>query len=72
MRIGTLTDLSKYSAKFVDGGVVGWPIEYTTPSRSKGERKMSFTLKAQVLSGQAGASEKKGQDTVKNEGKDEL
>lgn len=69
---GTLNDLSKYSSKFVDGGVVGWPTEYTTPSRSRGERSMTFTLRAQVLSGQTSASEKVGQDTVKTETKDEL
>ncbi|KAJ4412068.1 hypothetical protein N0V82_008868 [Gnomoniopsis sp. IMI 355080] len=69
---GTLTDLSKYSSKFVDGGVVGWPIEYTYPSRSKGERNMSFTLKAQVLNSPASSSEKIDQDTVKADGKDEL
>lgn len=69
---GTLTDLSKYSPKFVDGGVVGWPIEYTHPSRSKGERNMSFTLKAQVLNSPATAPEKAEKDSVKAEAKDEL
>ncbi|KAJ4395870.1 hypothetical protein N0V93_000084 [Gnomoniopsis smithogilvyi] len=69
---GALTDLSKYSPKFVHGGVVGWPIEYTHPSRSKGERNMSFTLKAQVLDSPASASEKIDQDTVQTEAKDEL
>lgn len=69
---GTLTDLSKYSPKFVDGGVVGWPIEYTYPSRSKGERNMSFTLKAQVLNSPATARENVEKDSVKAEAKDEL
>lgn len=70
--IGTLTDLSKYSPKFVDGGIVGWPIEYTHPKRSKGERNMSFTLKAQVLNSPATAPEKLEKDNVKTDSKDEL
>lgn len=69
---GKLTDLSKYSPRLIDGGVVGWPIEYTYPKRSKGERNMSFTLKAQVLSSPATASDKIEKDNVKTEAKDEL
>lgn len=71
----TLSNLEKYSPKLVDGGVVGWPTDYTTPSRRQGLRKMEFTIKAQVLSAQADASVKKetAQDTViNNEAKDEL
>lgn len=71
--LATLTDLTKYGPKLVDGGVVAWPTDYTTPDRSTKERKMEFTIKAQVLSTKAGASpEKEGQDTVKPDSKDEL
>lgn len=70
---GTLTDLAKYSPKLVDGGVVAWPTGYTTPDRSTTERKVEFTIKAQVLSAKAGASiDKEAQDTVKADSKDEL
>lgn len=70
--VGTLADISKYSSKLVDGGVVGWPIEYTYPSRSKGERNMTFTLKAQVLNSPASVPEKIDQQVAKAEAKDEL
>jgi hypothetical protein len=70
---GTLTDLSKYGPKVVDGGVVAWPTDYTTPDRKTKERTMEFTIKAQVLSAKAGASiDKEGQDAVKPDSKDEL
>lgn len=72
-RADTLADLSKYSPKLVDGGVVGWPTDRSRPSRSKGLRKMDFTLKARVLKAQADVSEgKDAQDAVKTDGKDEL
>ncbi|KAL2262008.1 hypothetical protein VTK26DRAFT_2777 [Humicola hyalothermophila] len=45
----TLMDLSKYSSKLVDGGVIAYPVNYTQPKRSKGERDMEFTVKAEVL-----------------------
>ncbi|CAN8106553.1 unnamed protein product [Discula destructiva] len=69
---GTLIDLRKYSPKAVDGGVVGWPTEHTLPEREEGEREISFTLKAQVLSSEESATENIGQDKVQNAGKDEL
>ncbi|KAJ0119035.1 hypothetical protein J7T55_013270 [Diaporthe amygdali] len=69
----TLTDLTKYGPKLVDGGVVAWPTDYTTPKRSSEERKIEFTIKAQVLSAKAGAHlDKDGQDAVKTDSKDEL
>lgn len=69
----TLTDLTKYGPKLVDGGVVAWPTDYTTPKRSSEERKIEFTIKAQVLSAKAGAQlDKDGQDAVKTDSKDEL
>lgn len=69
----TLTDLTKYGPKLVDGGIVAWPTGYTTPDRSTTERTMEFTIKAQVLSAKAGASiDKEGQDAVKADSKDEL
>lgn len=65
-------DLSKYSAKIVDGGVVGWPTEHTEPEREAGDREMSFTLKAQVLSSEASTPDMVDQDKVRTESKDEL
>lgn len=71
--LATLTDLTKYGPKLVDGGVVAWPTGYTTPDRTTKERKMEFTIKAQVLSAKAGTSpDKEGQDAVKPDIKDEL
>lgn len=71
--LDTLTDLTRYGPKLVDGGVVAWPTGYTTPDRSTKERKMEFTIKAQVLSAKAGAStDKEGQDAVRPDSKDEL
>lgn len=71
--LDTLTDLTKYSSKLVDGGVVAWPASYTTPDRSTKERTMEFTIKAQVLSAKSGASiDKESQDAVKPDSKDEL
>lgn len=71
--LATLENLEKYSPKLVDGGVVGWPTHYTTPSRRQGLRKMEFTIKAQVLSAQADASVKKeAPDTANPETRDEL
>lgn len=71
--LDTLTDLTKYGPKLVDGGVVAWPTHYTTPDRKSKERTMEFTIKAQVLSAKAGAPiDKDGQDAVKPDSKDEL
>ncbi|KAF3760902.1 hypothetical protein M406DRAFT_222572, partial [Cryphonectria parasitica EP155] len=44
-----LSDLTSYSPKPVDGGVVGWTTNYPAPARKQGQREMKFTLKAQVL-----------------------
>ncbi|KAJ9156037.1 hypothetical protein NKR23_g1247 [Pleurostoma richardsiae] len=44
-----LLDLSKYSSKISDGGVVGWPTSHTEADRKKGMRNIEFTIKAQVL-----------------------
>lgn len=70
----TLRTLDRYSPKLVDGGVVGWPTDHTTPSRRQGQRQIEFTIKAQVLSAQveadASSSGQKEQGTVVN--KDEL
>ncbi|KAK4232719.1 Glucarate dehydratase [Achaetomium macrosporum] len=44
-----LLDLSKYSAKLVDGGVVAYPVHHSLPKRSQNKRDMEFTVKAQVL-----------------------
>ncbi|ROV90495.1 hypothetical protein VMCG_09831 [Cytospora schulzeri] len=61
----TLANLDNYSPKLVDNGVVGWTTHYTSPRRSQSERKMEFTVKAQVLSANVDPSvEKKGQDTL--------
>lgn len=71
--IDTLADLDKYSPKLIDSGVVGWTTHYTSPRRSLSERKMEFTVKAQVLSAKVDVSmEKEGQDTVRTDNKDEL
>lgn len=72
-----LGNLEKYSPKLIDGGVVGWTTDHTTPSRREGLRKMKFTIKAQVLSAQAQADasvkkEAAQQDKVNTEAKDEL
>ncbi|KAL1839633.1 hypothetical protein VTJ49DRAFT_1294 [Mycothermus thermophilus] len=42
-------DLSKYSHKLLDGGVVAYPVNHTTPDRSQGFRDIEITIKAQVL-----------------------
>jgi hypothetical protein len=42
-------DLSKYSSKLVDGGVVAYPVHYTWPKRGQGLRDIEFQVKAQVL-----------------------
>lgn len=54
-----MQDLSKYSSKLVDGGVVGWVTEHTRPARDDGERAMKFVVKAEVLA-------------LQDSGKDEL
>lgn len=50
----SLMDLSKYSAKLADGGVIAYPINYTGPKRSDGKRDIEFTVKAEVLELKAG------------------
>lgn len=71
--LDTLGDLDNYSPQLVDGGVVGWPIHYTTPSRRKGLREIEFILKAQVLNTRTETVIKENtQDTVKTDVKDEL
>jgi len=47
--LAALLDLSKYSSKISDGGVVGWPTSHTEADRKKGMRNIEFTVKAQVL-----------------------
>lgn len=44
-----MMDLSKYSGKLVDGGVVAYPVHYTWPRRGQGKRDIEFQVKAQVL-----------------------
>lgn len=69
----SLADLSKYGPELVDGGVVGWPTQFTKPARKEGRRQMRFTLKAQVLSAQTDATTSEGkEDPAKVEVKDEL
>lgn len=70
--LGTLTDLTKYSPRIADGGVVGWPTEHTVPEREKGHRKISFTLKSQVLSSEINVPDEEVQGRVQSEAKDEL
>lgn len=69
---GTLMDISKYSPKMVDGGIVGWPTEHTIPAREHGQRQISFTLKAQVLSSGTKVPASNGQERVQTDAKDEL
>lgn len=61
-----MSDLSKYSPKLTDGGVVAWT-SHTRADRKAGEREMTFTVKAQVLKAKADASEDEGESE-----KDEL
>lgn len=68
-----LANMDKYSPKLVDGGVVGWITDHTSPRRDQSERKMEFTVKAQALSAKVDASMKKeAQDTMRTDSKDEL
>ncbi|KAH6617504.1 hypothetical protein F5144DRAFT_457507, partial [Chaetomium tenue] len=58
---GPLLDLSKFSAKLVDGGVVAYPIHHSMPKRARGERDIEFQIQAQVLQlneGEEAATEK--------------
>lgn len=52
----TLADISKYSPKLSDGGVVAWTA-HTKANRKAEERTMTFTVKAQVLKAQGEAAE---------------
>ncbi|KAK8073942.1 hypothetical protein PG994_004841 [Apiospora phragmitis] len=45
----TLRDLSKYTPEVVDGAVVGWVTEHTSPNRAKKEREMQFTIRVESL-----------------------
>jgi hypothetical protein len=47
-------DLSKYSAKLADGGVIAYPVDYTLAKRSKDQRDIEFQIKAEVLELKAG------------------
>ncbi|KAK3291568.1 uncharacterized protein B0H64DRAFT_366921 [Chaetomium fimeti] len=46
---GPLLDLSKYSSKLVDGGVIAYPIHHSFPKRAQGKREIEFQIQAQVL-----------------------
>ncbi|KAH6842345.1 hypothetical protein B0I37DRAFT_195996 [Chaetomium sp. MPI-CAGE-AT-0009] len=46
---GPLLDLSKYSSKLVDGGVIAYPIQHSLPKRAQGKRDIEFQVQAQVL-----------------------
>ena len=60
----SLMDLSKYSAKLADGGVIAYPINYTGPKRSDGKRDIEFTVKAEVLELKAGETVEQAAETV--------
>ncbi|KAL2172336.1 hypothetical protein VTG60DRAFT_6175 [Thermothelomyces hinnuleus] len=70
-----LADLSKYSAELVDGGVVAYPVEHSSPGSSPLQREIEFTIKAQVLKlkegAQAAEKTEKTKET-KSAGKEEL
>jgi hypothetical protein len=51
-----MADISKYSPKLSDGGVVAWTA-HTKANRNAKERTMTFTVKAQVLKAQGEAAE---------------
>jgi hypothetical protein len=44
-----LSDLSKYSEKLVDGGVVAYPVSHTKPRRFQDKRDMEIEITAEVL-----------------------
>lgn len=44
-----LLALEHYAPKPKDGGVIAWTTAHTEPDRSKNERAMTFTIKAQTL-----------------------
>ncbi|KAL2022248.1 hypothetical protein VTK56DRAFT_5858 [Thermocarpiscus australiensis] len=69
----TLLDTSKYSGELRDGGVVAYPINHTSPKRSKGRRDIEFTVKAQVLKLKPGedAPEDVHQTVEKTEGSED-
>lgn len=48
-RAEPLSDLSKYSAKLVDDGVVAYPVHYTFAKRGQNKRDIEFQVKAEVL-----------------------
>ena len=47
-------DLSKYSAKLADGGVIAYPVDHTLAKRSQNQREIEFQIKAEVLELKAG------------------
>lgn len=51
-----LLNLDHYAPKPKDGGVIAWTTQHTAPNRSKNERSMTFTIKAQTLKAAGAAS----------------
>lgn len=51
-----MADISKYSPKLSEGGVVAWTA-HTKANRKAKQRDMTFTVKAQVLKAQEEAAE---------------
>ncbi|KAL2115340.1 hypothetical protein VTJ04DRAFT_9595 [Mycothermus thermophilus] len=66
-----LSDLSKYSPHLVDGGVIAYPIEHTTPDRKAGERDIDIKIKAQVLKLKEGETAPPIEEEKKEEKKSE-
>lgn len=64
----SLSDLSKYSSELKDGAVVAWPVNHIKPKLDGPDRKMDFTIKAQLL---RKAPEKESKDESSSD-KDEL
>lgn len=54
--VDPLLDLSKYSGKLVDDGVVAYPVHWTWAKRGQGKREIEFRVKAQVLKLKPGES----------------
>ncbi|KAL1887150.1 hypothetical protein Sste5346_010408 [Sporothrix stenoceras] len=52
----SLLSLDNYAPKPKDGGVIAWTTAHTAPNRGKGERAMTFTIKAQTLQAAGAAS----------------
>lgn len=55
-----MADISKYSPKPSEGGVVAWT-SYTKANRRANERDMTFTVKAQVLKAREGEGDGEGE-----------